>query len=178
MAPNVTGGAVPPPTGILKEAATPKESSKENKDKDAIMKDKINNDKEAKEPSYLFRPVAESPDASPQRMRTRNKAAKEQTTNRSRPKRGTETPEPKTPSKISTSPLDKSASSISTSTPAKKKGKETPSKNRKRPQDKNDDCDEEKELGIFKKKRDRPEVCCIAIVVNYHKLFIFSEPLE
>lgn len=111
-----------------------------------------------KEPAYLFRPVAESPDASPQRMRTRNKAAKEQTSSRARPKRGgTETPEPKTPSKQG------SPSVTQPNTPGKKKGKnekvETPSKSRKRGQEKTEDVEaEEKELGLFKKKRERAEV--------------------
>lgn len=116
-----------------------------------------------KEPTYLFRPVAESPDASPQRMRTRNKAAKEQTPNRVRPKRGgTETPEPKTPSKQANgnSPMDKGTQP---STPGKKKGKsdkpDTPSKSRKRGQEKTEETEnEEKELGLFKKKRERAEV--------------------
>lgn len=49
-------------------------------------------DKDGKDSAYVFRPVSENPDDSPQRMRTRNKAAKEQTTNRgsggARPKRG------------------------------------------------------------------------------------------
>lgn len=84
-------------------------------------------------------------------MRTRNKAAKEQTANRVRPKRGTETPEPKTPSKQQQQP----------GTPGKKKGKEkgeTPSKNRKRCQEKMEEEEkEEKDLGLFKKKRERAE---------------------
>lgn len=117
---------------------------------------KDNNNKESS--TYLFRPVAESPDASPQRMRTRNKAAKEQTSNRVRPKRGgTETPEPKTPSKQTNG---------SPNTPSKKKATagsknekvETPTKNRKRGQEKIEDAEnDEKDLGLFKKKRERAE---------------------
>lgn len=94
-------------------------------------------------------------------MRTRNKAAKEQTSNRARPKRGgTETPEPKTPSKQANG---SSPSVAQPSTPGKKKGKhekpETPSKSRKRGQEKTEEVEtEEKELGLFKKKRERAEV--------------------
>lgn len=118
---------------------------------------------------FLLWSVTESPDASPQRMRTRNKAAKEQTNNRARPKRGgTETPEPKTPSKQNTnSPAEKVSNAPNT--PAKKKGKiekqETPSKSsRKRAQEKIDDAEiEEKDLGLFKKKRERAEVCFVFI---------------
>lgn len=122
----------------------------------------------------------ESPDASPQRMRTRNKAAKEQTTNRSsRPKRGgTETPEPKTPSKINAnSPAEKSTTP---NTPAKKKGKtekqETPNKTRKRAQEKVEEPDlDEKDLGLFKKKRERAEV----IITRYYYItnYVFIVPL-
>jgi arginine-glutamic acid dipeptide repeat-containing protein len=94
-------------------------------------------------------------------MRTRNKAAKEQNSNRARPKRGgTETPEPKTP--IKQANMDKNTPTPNPATPAKKKGKseksDTPSKNRKRAQDKIDDAEvDEKELGLFKKKRERAE---------------------
>lgn len=103
-------------------------------------------------------------------MRTRNKAAKEQTTNRVRPKRGgNETPEPKTPVKQTTnsnsnsssnSPLDKTTSNA---TPAKKKGKseklETLSKSRKRTQEKTDDTElDEKDLGLFKKNVNEQKV--------------------
>lgn len=163
LTPGAAGGAVTTTTTTTTNGtkeSTPKESAKDGKDKDAKDKDKDN-----KEPSYLFRPVAESPDASPQRMRTRNKAAKEQNTNRARPKRGTETPEPKTPSKqqgSAGSPLDKSGAGPNT--PGKKKGgknekPETPSKSRKRAQDKTDDQEtDEKDLGLFKKKRERAEV--------------------
>lgn len=127
---------------------------------------------------YLFRPVSESPDASPQRMRTRNKAAKEQTA-RSRPKRGgTETPDDdkaKTPSKNAptsnaSSPDVKGSSAAGggatpatpTTPQAKKKASkaDTPTKGKKRQQDTKEEITEgeEKELGLFKKKRDRPEV--------------------
>lgn len=139
------------------------------------------NEKDSKEPAYLFRPVAESPDASPQRMRTRNKAAKEQNSNRARPKRGgTETPEPKTPSKQSTtSPADKNGVCTNQpGTPVKKKGKiekiDTPSKSRKRGQERNDETEsEEKELGLFKKKRDRAEVKLTRKLINWDKMLIF-----
>lgn len=123
---------------------------------------KDSKDKDTKDGTTVVK--EESPDASPQRMRTRNKAAKEQTTSRSsRPKRGgTETPEPKTPSKINAnSPAAEKNSTPNT--PAKKKGKsekqETPNKTRKRAQEKVEDIDlDEKDLGIFKKKRERAEV--------------------
>lgn len=78
---------------------------------------------------------------------------------------GTETPEPKTPVKqsnnSSNSPMEKNGNQPGT--PGKKKGKsekaETPSKSRKRVQEKTDEAEqEEKELGLFKKKRDRAEV--------------------
>lgn len=95
-------------------------------------------------------------------MRTRNKAAKEQTSNRARPKRGgTETPEPKTPSKQTNG---SSPNVVQPTTPGKKKGKnekaETPSKSRKRGQEKMEETveSEEKDLGLFKKKRERAEV--------------------
>ncbi|KAK9746205.1 Atrophin-1 family [Popillia japonica] len=174
--PPLTSGAAPPSANGAKES-TPKESVKDNtnnkeKQDAAGNKEKDSKDNGNKEPSYLFRPVADSPDASPQRMRTRNKAAKEQNTNRSRPKRGTETPEPKTPSKQQVqqgstpaggSPLEKSSANTTPNTPGKKKGKndtksETPSKSRKRGQDKADDTEtDEKDLGLFKKKRERAE---------------------
>lgn len=107
--------------------------------------------------------ISESPDASPQRMRTRNKAAKEQTTNRARPKRGgTETPEPKTPIKQNNN-NEKITPNQPPSTPGKKKGKtdkpETPNKNRKRQQESRVEENEmeEKDLGLLKKKRERAE---------------------
>lgn len=107
--------------------------------------------------------LLESPDASPQRMRTRNKAAKEQTTNRARPKRGgTETPEPKTPVKQNNN-NEKITSNQPPNTPGKKKGKsdkpETPNKNRKRQQENRVEENEleEKDLGLLKKKRERAE---------------------
>lgn len=122
-------------------------------------------DNNNKEPTYLFRPVAESPDASPQRMRTRNKAAKEQTSNRgARPKRGgTETPEPKTPSKQQQTNGGSPVVAQQPTTPGKKKGSknekaETPTKSRKRAQEKSEETEnEEKEMGLFKKKRERAE---------------------
>lgn len=91
---------LPPLTSQTGVSGTPSTPSKDpggkdagvNKDpsaKDASSgKETSRNDKDSKEPAYLFRPVADSPDASPQRMRTRNKAAKEQSSNRARPKRG------------------------------------------------------------------------------------------
>lgn len=101
-------------------------------------------------------------------MRTRNKA-KEQTTNKARPKRGgTETPEPKTPIKSSQN-ADKTTPTQGGTTPGKKKNKsdkpETPTKNkdsRKRQQDnKSEEIDiEERDLGLLKKKRDRAESPC------------------
>lgn len=173
LTPGAAGGAVPLATNGTKEL-TPKESVKDNKDKETAGKDK-----DGKESSYLFRPVAESPDASPQRMRTRNKAAKEQNTNRARPKRGTETPEPKTPSKQSSggSPLEKSNNNNAPNTPGKKKGKnekpETPSKSRKRTQDKTDDTEtDEKDLGLYKKKRERAEVLDIGFYLSLIYLYI------
>lgn len=102
-------------------------------------------------------------------MRTRNKAAKEQTSNRARPKRGgTETPEPKTPSKQTNG---SSPNLAQPSTPGKKKGKndksETPSKSRKRGQEKTEDVEtEEKELGLFKKKRERAEVRFVFVLLR------------
>lgn len=162
------GGAIPG-TGV-KEPIPIKDG------KEANVKENMNKEckdskmeKEGKDPAYLFRPVAESPDASPQRMRTRNKAAKEQSSNRARPKRGeAETPEPKTPSKHSlnsNSPSEKSSSNTPPTPIKNKKGKseksETPLKNRKRTQEKCEEPEiEEKELGLFKKKRERAEVSC------------------
>lgn len=67
-------------------------------------------------------------------------------------------------------------------TPGKKKGKsekaETPSKSRKRVQEKPDEAEqEEKELGLFKKKRDRAEVTTSleSRVVPY-AFFLFQSP--
>lgn len=179
-----------PPLNTGANLPTPsKDNSKEINGKEAS--------KDGKEPAYLFRPVAESPDASPQRMRTRNKAAKEQNPGRARPKRGgelqtsnsfrfvtpfflgTETPEPKTPNKqannSSGSPLEKGGTS-QPGTPNKKKGKaekaDTPTKNRKRAQEKTEEGEnEEKELGLFKKKRDRAEVTDNFVFL--HPLFCF-----
>uniref|UniRef100_V5GVT7 Uncharacterized protein n=1 Tax=Anoplophora glabripennis TaxID=217634 RepID=V5GVT7_ANOGL len=95
-------------------------------------------------------------------MRTRNKAAKEQTTNRARPKRGgTETPEPKTPVKQNNN--NEKITPNQPNTPGKKKGKtdkpETPNKNRKRQQENRVEENEleEKDLGLLKKKRERAE---------------------
>lgn len=95
-------------------------------------------------------------------MRTRNKAAKEQTTNRARPKRGgTETPEPKTPIKQNNN--NEKITPNQSNTPGKKKGKtdkpETPNKNRKRQQENRVEESEleEKDLGLLKKKRERAE---------------------
>lgn len=171
------GGAIPS-TGIKEPTPVKdvnKESNTNTKDpgggKENNIKENGNktNDKESKEPTYLFRPVAESPDASPQRMRTRNKAAKEQTSNRARPKRGEAgTPEPKTPVKhnnpSNNSPNEKTSNTSNTPVKNKKGNKneksETPSKNRKRGQEKTEEPEnEEKELGLFKKKRERAEVC-------------------
>lgn len=64
----------------------------------------------------------------------------------------------------SSSPQIDKAQGGTPNTPAKNKkgGKsdkvETPTKNRKRGQDKTDEPEEEKDLGIFKKKRERAEV--------------------
>ncbi|KAJ8954140.1 hypothetical protein NQ318_005734 [Aromia moschata] len=103
----------------------------------------------------------ESPDASPQRMRTRNKAAKEQTTNRARPKRGgTETPEPKTPIKQASNGAEKTAPTPpARRRAANRRNPETPGKNRKRQQESKaeDNENEEKDLGVLKKKRERAE---------------------
>jgi hypothetical protein len=82
-APAAVGGVIP--NNGTKDLNNSKENSnKENSGKET----KDGKEKEGKEPAYLFRPVADSSDDSPQRMRTRNKAAKEQNSNRSRPKRG------------------------------------------------------------------------------------------
>lgn len=97
-APAAVGGVVTNSTAS-KDPTNKESNGKDSSTKDAGGGKDSNKDKSDKkdEPSYLFRPVAESPDASPQRMRTRNKAAKEQTNasnqnnNRgSRPKRGGE----------------------------------------------------------------------------------------
>lgn len=153
----------------IKEQASKENKETNNKESGNGNKESKNNEKDNKE-SYLFRPVAESPDASPQRMRTRNKAAKEQTTSRVRPKRGESgTPEPKTPSKNNfNNNTSEKGSSNSSTTPVKngKKAKaekaETTQKNRKRGQEKIEESEtDDKETAIFKKKRERAEVCYV-----------------
>lgn len=143
-APAALGAAVTNGTGKDVKDSNGKDSNKED------SKEKGEKDKDG---NYLFRPVNESPDASPQRMRTRNKAAKEQTNSRgTRPKRGAETPEPKGPKQNANSPGDKNSTP---NTPAKKKGgknekTETPNtKNRKRTSEKIEEAEEEKELGMY-----------------------------
>jgi hypothetical protein len=95
---------------------------------------------------------------------------------------GADTPEPKTPSKQAN--LSATASDKSTpNTPIKNKkgGKidklETPLKSRKRGQDKCEDPEiEEKDLGLFKKKRERAEVRLLLTLTwrNYLTYFFFQ----
>ncbi|XP_026472131.1 arginine-glutamic acid dipeptide repeats protein isoform X3 [Ctenocephalides felis] len=124
--------------------------------------------------SFLFRPVeTESPSDSPSRMRTRNKAAKEQPA-RARPKRGNGTESEsnetydkpiKSPAKPGTnsctnSPNDKVATAASGKRKSSSGKSDANSKGRKRLQDKIDgetDVDD-KDMALFKRKRaDRPD---------------------
>lgn len=96
-------------------------------------------------------------DESPSRMRTRNKQAKDQSSNK-RPKRGTDTPDtandnPKTPNKI-----DKRKSTSSKP--------ETPNKAKKRP---NIDVDADNDTSEDKDKRKRCDVSNLANNFFLHK---------